>query len=97
MRGWAAKARPLRSWLDGLALEGGLLAGEGALGLDRGLGRSGLGFGAVLGLGLGERGLQLLGLGAQSADLGTAGFGDEITHIGILSRAGWGGKTVYLN
>src|ERR1700686_5502780 len=80
--GWRARKA---SRLDSLALEGGLLAGEGALGLDRGRGRSGLGFGAVLGLGLGERSLQLLRLGAQSADLCTAGFGDEITHKEILS------------
>lgn len=71
--------------LGGFALEGGL-AGGGFGGPGGGAGVGVGGFGAVVELGgFLAHGLQTGGFGAESADLLSAWFGDEIAHVGILS------------
>lgn len=80
------------SGLDGLALEAGLLAGEGGFGAE-GLGRgSGEGLGAAVGVcGLLAESLKLLLFGAEAGGApGSCGW-DGVTHAAIFSRCGDGG------
>ena len=74
------------SFLNGFALEGGLLGvGEGVFCLDvGGVGAGGLGAGLGLG-GLLAECLEFLCLGAEARDLDRAGLGDEIAHGEIFS------------